>query len=295
LNESIIAAASLEKCLHLLTPDNFNDEEILSVLLGGTANINSDYIRPFRRELDRNMLVRRTPGEKKDLVIYYISELMRGQGRMHDFNEIEVQIPDTFVDLHYKNRKSALSNIEQYSLHRHYFYVLLFNEIQKCCFNYKIPFLTICRELWFPLQVIDTEISTGYEEMSTRDSRTEEQKLSTLQKLRSDLKARDFYKLKLVKELSDPAMEKLIWFINNNELPYQVAMLDFLGFIDFYENEYGYSRVVIYKKIAEILTVTPRSVKGNYLVLQDFSKEDRKRYTSYKYREQVIKDYQMLK
>ena len=295
MNESIITAASLEKCLHLLTPDNFNDEEILSVLLGGTANINSDYIRPFRRELDRNMLVRRTPGEKKDLVIYYISELMRGQGRMHDFDEIEVQIPDTFVDLHYKNRKSALSNIEQYSLHRHYFYVLLFNEIQKCCFNYKIPFLTICRELWFPLQVIDTEISAGYEEMSTRDSRTEEQKLSTLQKLRSDLKTRDFYKLKLVKELSDPAKEKLIWFINNNELPYQVAMLDFLGFIDFYEKEYGYSRIVIYRKIAEILTVTPRMVKGNYLVLQDFSKEDRKRYTSYKYREQVIKDYQMLK
>ena len=295
MNESIITAASLEKCLHLLTPDNFNDEEILSVLLGGTANINSDYIRPFRRELDRNMLVRRTPGEKKDLVIYYISELMRGQGRMHDFDEMEVQIPDTFVDLHYKNSKSALSNIEQYSLHRHYFYVLIFNEIQKCCFNYKIPFLTICRELWFPLQVIDAEISTGYEEMSTRDSRTEEQKLSTLQKLRSDLNARDFYKLKLVKELSDPAKEKLIWFINNNELPYQVAMFDFLGFIDFYEKEYGYSRVVIYRKIAEILTVSPRMVKGNYLVLQDFSKEDRKRYTSYKYREQVIKDYQMLK
>jgi len=295
LNESIIAAACLEKCLHLLTPDNFNDEEILSVLLRGTAKINSDYIRPFRRELDRNMLVRKTPGEKKDLVIYYISELMRGQGRMHDFDEIEVQIPDTFVDLHYKNRKSALSTIEQYSLHRHYFYVLLFNEIQKCCFNYKIPFLTICRELWFPLQVIDTEISAGYEEMSTRDSITEEQKLSTLQKLRSDLKARDFYKLKLVKELSDPAKEKLIWFINNNELPYQVAMFDFLGFIDFYEKEYGYSRIVIYRKIAEILTVTTRMVKGNYLVLQDFSKEDRKRYTSYKYREQVIKDYQMLK
>ena len=132
------------------------------------------------------------------------------------------------------------------------------------------------------MQVIDTEISAGYEEMSTRDSITEEQKLSTLQKLRSDLNARDFYKLKQVKELSDPAKEKLIWFINNNELPYQVAMFDFLGFIDFYENEYGYSRIVIYRKIAEILTVTPRMVKGNYLVLQDFSKEDRKRYTSYK-------------
>jgi len=295
LNESIIAAASLEKCLHLLTPDNFNDEEILSVLLGRTAKINSDYIRPFRRELDRNMLVRRTPGEKKDLVIYYISELMRGQGRMRDFDEIDVQVPGTFVELQYKNSKGALSRNEQFSLHRHYFYVLLFNEIQKCCFNFKIPFLTVCRELWFPLQVIDTEISADYEELSTGVGKTEEQKISTLQKLRAELKARDFFKLKLVKELSDPAKEKLIWFINNNELPYQVAMLDFLGFIDFYEKEYGYSRVVIYKKIAEILTVTPRSVKGNYLVLQDFSKEDRKRYTSYKYREQVIKDYQMLK
>ena len=295
MNESIIAAASLEKCLHLLTPDNFNDEEILSVLLGRTAKINSDYIRPFRRELDRNMLVRRTPGEKKDLVIYYISELMRGQGRMRDFDEIDVQVPGTFVELQYKNSKGALSRNEQFSLHRHYFYVLLFNEIQKCCFNFKIPFLTVCRELWFPLQVIDTEISADYEELSTGVGKTEEQKISTLQKLRAELKARDFFKLKLVKELSDPAKEKLIWFINNNELPYQVAMLDFLGFIDFYEKEYGYSRVVIYKKIAEILTVTPRSVKGNYLVLQDFSKEDRKRYTSYKYREQVIKDYQMLK
>ena len=295
MNELIIAAACLEKCLHLLTPDNFNDEEILSVLIGGTAKINSDYIRPFRRELDRNMLVRRTPEEKKDLVIYYISELMRGQGRMRDFDEIDVQVPGTFVELQYKNSKGALSRNEQFSLHRHYFYVLLFNEIQKCCFNFKIPFLTVCRELWFPLQVIDTEISADYEELSTGVGKTEEQKISTLQKLRAELKARDFFKLKLVKELSDPAKEKLIWFINNNELPYQVAMFDFLGFIDFYEKEYGYSRAVIYRKIAEILTVSPRMVKGNYLVLQDFSKEDRKRYTSYKYREQVIKDYQMLK
>lgn len=295
MNESIISAACLEKCLHLLTPDNFNDEEILSVLLGATAKINSDYIRPFRRELDRNMLVRRTPEEKKDLVIYYISELMRGQGRLRDFDEIDVQVPGTFVELYYKNSKGVLSRNEQFSLHRHYFYILLFNEIQKCCFNFKIPFLTVCRDLWFPLQVIDTEISNDYEELSTGEGNTEEQKLSILQRLRTELKSRDFFKLKLVKALSDPAKEKLIWFININELPYQVAMLDFLGFFDYYEKEYGYSRSIIYKKIAEILLVTPRSIRGNYLVLQDYSKEDRKRYTSYKYCEQVNKDYQLLK
>ncbi len=285
----------LEKCLYLLTPNKYSDEGILQDLLGRTESIMSKFINPFRRELDRNMLTGKTPEEKKDLIIYYLSEFMRVQGGLQDFKEIVVEIPGMFIDLHYQNQKGDITRMNQYQVCRHYLYVLLFNEIQKCCFNFKIPFLNICKELWFPLNVIDLEISLGYEKLLTIPRDSMANRPTTIQKLKEELHQKGFFQLIAVMALPDPAKEKLIWFIHTNELPYQIAMFDLLGFFNFFVKEYGYTKTVTYSKIAEILSVTPRSVRGNVLVLQAYSKEDRARYTSYKYRDQVKNDYHLIK
>ena len=285
----------LEKCLYLLDPNKFRDEEILKYILGGTEGIFSNFISPFRRELDRNMLTRKTPEEKKDMIIYYLSEFMRVQGKLREFNELEVETPGVFMNLHYHNQNSETSWMDQYVVNRHYLYVLLFNEIQKCCFNFKVPFMSICKELWFPIRVIDPEITLEYEKLMTRDNDSMATRPTTLQILKEELQQKGFFHLKTIVVLADPAKEKLIWIINTNELPYQIAMFDFLGFINHFVQEYGYTKTVTYSKIAEILSVTSRSVRGNILVLQEFSKEDKTRYTSYKYKVQVQNDYHSLK
>jgi hypothetical protein len=285
----------LEQCCHLLLPENYTDREVVGELLINSNKIKPKYIVPFRKELDKNILTRKSPEEKTDLVIYYVSELMKVQGILPDYSLLEFEVPDTFLNLKYSNHKGELTNLTHYKVNRHFLYALLFNEIQKACFNFKIPFLTICRELWFPLDVIDTEISKEYEKLLLGKLRSDTIIPTTFERLRSDLRQKGFYNLKSVKALPDPAREKLISILNDNELPYQVAMFDFLGFFDYFEKEYGLSKNITYKKIAEILAVAARSVRGNVLVLQDNSKEDRQRYTSYNYKDQVRNDYIMLK
>ena len=238
----------LEQCCHLLDPENYTDREVVGELLINCHKIKSKYIVPFRKELDKNILTRKSPEEKNDLVIYYISELMKVQGILPDYSLIEFDVPDTFHNLKYSNHKGSLTNLTQYKVNRHFFYALLFNEIQKASFNFKIPFLTICRELLFPLNSIDTEISRGYEKLLTGKGHPDTTDPTTFEKLKSDLQQKGFNKLKSVTTLPDPARDKLISMIGQNELPYQIAMLDFLGFFEYLVKEYGLSKNSIYKK-----------------------------------------------
>lgn len=285
----------LEQCCRLLLPEHYMDENVVKELVINPNKLKLKYIFPFRKELDKNILDRRFPEEKSDLIIYYITELVKVQGILPDYTKIEIEIPDHFNNLVYSDDKGDLTNLPIYKVNRHYFYTLVFNEIQKVCFTFKIPFLKICRELWFPLNVINTEISDDYERFLLGKRRPDAIIPSAFEKLRSDLLLKGFYDLKSVKALSDPAREKLIAQLHDNELPYQVAMLDYLGYFDFLVTEYGLSKNESYKRVGEFLGVAARSVKGNNLVLKDYSKEDKQRYTSHRYKDQVKNDYMMLK
>lgn len=285
----------LEQCCRLLSPENYMVEDVVRELVINPNKLKSKYIVPFRRELDKNILERRFPEEKSDLIIYYIIELVKVQGILPDYSKIEIDIPDYFNNLKYSDDKGDLTNLPIYKVNRHYFYVLLFNEIQKVCFSFKIPFLKLCRELWFPLNVIDTEISDNTERFLRSKRHQDETVPSAFEKLRSDLLLKGFNDLRSVKPLSEPAREKLITLLHENELPYQVAMLDYLGYFNYLATEYGLSKNKCYKKVGELLGVAARSVKGNNLVLKDYSREDRQRYTSHKYKDQVKNDYMMLK
>lgn len=284
----------LEQCCHLLAPENYMDEDVVRELVINPNKLKSKYIVPFRKELDKNILERRFPEEKSDLIIYYITELVKVQGILPDYSMIVVDIPDHFNNLKYSDDNGDPTNLPIFKVNRHYFYVLLFYEIQKACFSFKIPFLKLCRELWFQLNVIDTETSDNYERFH-QGKRPAEPIPSAFEKLRADLLQKGFNELRFVKALSDPAKEKLISLLHENELPYQVAMLDYLGYFDFLTTEYGLSKNECYKRVGELLGVAARSVKGNNLVLKDYSREDRQRYTSHKYKDQVKNDYMMLK
>jgi hypothetical protein len=71
-------------------------------------------------------------------------------------------------------------------------------------------------------------------------------------------------------------------------LPYQIALLNELGFFEM-EKIKNLPQDKTYQVLAKLLNVDKRGVSGNHRVLNPHSDEDRKRYTSYNYMDEVKK------
>ncbi|MCA6361698.1 MAG: hypothetical protein IM638_01555 [Bacteroidetes bacterium] len=104
-----------------------------------------------------------------------------------------------------------------------------------------------------------------------------------------------FNELDKVKNLSEPNKIKLVELIAQNKIPYIVAMLDFLGFFTLLKKDYFGSDDKLYKSMSKWFDCDERAIKGNKAVLNEISKEDRKRYTADQQKETVKKDYEKLK
>jgi hypothetical protein len=111
---------------------------------------------------------------------------------------------------------------------------------------------------------------------------------------KNTLKEVGFFNLKMVKYLPKESIEKLIGFIFSGTFPYQIAMLDYLGFIKQFEKD-CITRTELYKQLGIILSVTDRLVQGNINILLPYSKGNKALYTSYTHKERVENDYQKLK
>jgi hypothetical protein len=113
--------------------------------------------------------------------------------------------------------------------------------------------------------------------------------------LDSEIRKYGFHQLELLTNLSETNVARLIQEIGNEDLPYQIAMFDYLGFFDSLEKGYCNGKSQLYKLVAKILKSQERAVKGNILVLNPKSSESRLRYTSHVHKERVRKDYEKLK
>lgn len=104
-----------------------------------------------------------------------------------------------------------------------------------------------------------------------------------------------FMDLRKVKDLPENNIPKLIELIAVNNVPYAIAMFDFLGFIRHLEANHFKTKDSLFKNVAKWLGRSERDIKGNILVLNEKSKEDRVRYTSCEYRKEVVIDFEKLK
>ena len=119
--------------------------------------------------------------------------------------------------------------------------------------------------------------------------------LPTKKSLRLELNKYRFLNLPAVVSLTTNSQEKLYGLIDTNNIPYQIALLDHIDFIKHLKNQYVTSNEKLFKEIATLLNTNERTVKGNIYVLNEISKEDRKRYTAHLHKEQASRDYQSLK
>lgn len=105
-----------------------------------------------------------------------------------------------------------------------------------------------------------------------------------------------FTELPKLQELTPRQVQILITKMVEKQAPYAVAMLSFLEYDKMLKNRYNVNKENIYKHISIALNnVGPRQIKGNFLVLNERSKEDPTRYTSHQFKDIVIEDYKNIK
>lgn len=104
-----------------------------------------------------------------------------------------------------------------------------------------------------------------------------------------------FFQLQKVKALTHDSQSKLLDLCILNDIPYTIALFDFLGFFKYLENEMMFTKTAIHKKISGLFECSVFTIKGNMLALNEHSEIDKKRYTSHKHKEKVKTDYNLLK
>lgn len=101
----------------------------------------------------------------------------------------------------------------------------------------------------------------------------------------------DFNNLDKVSGKADYIIKHLL----QNDIPYIVAYLKLLEFDKFLLENYFKTKEEMFLAISKILKKSKRMIKGNFLVLNPKSNEDRIRYTSHKYINQVSKHHKSIK
>ena len=105
-----------------------------------------------------------------------------------------------------------------------------------------------------------------------------------------------FTELPKLKALTQRQVLILLTKMLAKQTPYIIAMLSFLEYDSHLKHRYRMTKENIYKHVSEALNnIGPRQIKGNFLVLNESSKENVERYTSYQFKDDVIKDYENIK
>lgn len=124
---------------------------------------------------------------------------------------------------------------------------------------------------------------------------TPQQTETKTDKLKAELGRYGFFELSKVKQLSEPNKQNLIELISTNDLPYSIAMFEYLGFLKHLKAEHFTTDNKLFKAVAKWFGIGERAVKGNVYVLNEYSKENRTRYTANQQKQIVQKDYEKLK
>lgn len=114
------------------------------------------------------------------------------------------------------------------------------------------------------------------------------------ERIKDELHRYGFFELSKVKSLSEPNEQSLVELISTRHLPFSIAMLHYLDFLKHLKRQYLETDDKLYNLVATWFNVDPRAVKGNCLVLNEYSTENRKRYTADKQKENVQKEYEKL-
>jgi len=304
-----------DQCIDLLTTPIENLSPMhpgQSPLLGSSERITDFFVAPFTLEVENELLTKNTPEQKADLIRHYVSRLMKSKNHkpVKDIHlDVEAKMPATdneeiapeitrMKDMLIMDIPNNLDYELRFQRGCNILYHLLFDELQKCCSIYDIPFTDICIKLGFPLDTINVQVPS--QDKMNLSGQIIDIPQGACEKLKLALLENGFLSLSKVRELNEQSREELVKLICSNDLPYIIAMFDFLGFIDYFLNEYASTRTEMYEKFAGIFgagnrPVSVRTIQGNINDLLKNPANRDPRYTASLHKEEVKKHYETLK
>lgn len=132
--------------------------------------------------------------------------------------------------------------------------------------------------------------------ISNKRIETQKPKRTTLDILRDKLSELGFFQLEKVKSLTDASKVKLVELLHHNNLPYKIAMIDFLGFIVHLDKNYFNKIGLRNIELAKVFNSSKdgRDIKGNINSLRKRESDKNERYTSFRHLENVEIHYNSL-
>ncbi len=104
-----------------------------------------------------------------------------------------------------------------------------------------------------------------------------------------------FLELPKIKALNQKGQNEVINLIINREVPYGVALLFHLGYLDKLKKDFSLRKEPIYSHITKALKSNTRTIKGNCLVLQNpDSNEDKFKYPAEAFIQETHTDYNAI-
>ena len=292
----------LKRTLNVL---NFlTSDDAINIIMNPSTQIEPEYLDPFIEELNIQLLTIESLVQKRSLIKLYIFEFRHIQELYIEYKEILLKKNGYLFEIssveyeyeNYEGDRRKLSLIENYIVNSYELFRLTFDFIQLCCIREQIDFIELCNELNFALDFIDISSTNDYKNSNNIN-------LENVSSNSNDLKAiftdHNFFELPLVNDLTLNGREMLFQFIYGNKLPYRIAMIDYLGFIDHLSKKYFNSNksklnIALSKWFGS--DKEGRSVKGNINVLTNSNTlEPMDRYTSHLHVEKVKKDYKSIK
>ncbi|MDC8104540.1 hypothetical protein MTQ00_08310 [Chryseobacterium sp. B21-037] len=129
------------------------------------------------------------------------------------------------------------------------------------------------------------------------NSKQDEQLKTKVQILNDILYKYGFFELEKLRELSEKSQNILVQLISDSKLPYVVAMLDYLDYFTYLERNHFKTKYRLHIEVSKWFNSDKegRAIKGNVNSLLKSSNENKTRYTAFKHKEKVIRDYEELK
>ncbi len=151
----------LKKCLDLIGFWISGNKKVIETLNSET-NIIEKIFRPTKKELIKNVLLKESKEGKEGVIRYYISE----------FGELNM-----FFKKHLKASNKEQNDFASYIIKSHTVYDMMLNEIQLICQTHSIDFFSLCHDLNFELNYIDSGITLAFEEKNSK-SQTQKSQLT---------------------------------------------------------------------------------------------------------------------
>jgi len=231
---------------------------------------------------------------KRDGKDWVKSDLKDREGTNLSLPEYDIKKDDDFFkNLFLKKQQQSTYEPKRFIEHEILVFETEFNDLSK---DPELPIiLNWIHHLELELKKLIAEWVKGIDEITPIiKTLPKEEILTKSEILKPKLLEYKFHELEKVKALTTENRNVLIKEIAESELPYQISMLDYLGFLDYLEKNHFQIKYKLRAELVKILDAKDRSIKGNIYVLNDYSKENRSRYTAHKHKEKVIIDYQKL-